>query len=396
MKLIKYLKQQTPIIHFQHDQTGATLRATEVKPKLDRWIKEQYGKPIPKAWKVGQHEALNYKLKILPDGKGESWHIPTSRKSQSGKLDSVAPMYLGDQGVKSEADVEKHLVFYTGKIRVELLVPNEELRKFIDARLGNFFFLHNFGTRQNKGYGSFCALDDIGQPEGLTAQHPYLSIAFSSNLDEKNYKRVFEVIQYYYQRLKSGVNLKDRHYKKAYLYYYLEEQKHNENWEKAWIKSEVVDIDPVYPIGQKYTPKFYRALLGLGDSMQFLGYEKAKFKRKGHKESEYPPGKKTVKVTIKHKKSKIKEISRIKSPISFKPIKVGDRMRIYVVPTGFETWPLNEEFSFKGKEDYATIKTPATKIDIADLISKYNEHLNHAFPAYDYSMNKIADVKIHK
>ena len=32
------LKQHTPIIHFQHDQAGATLRATELKPKLDRFI----------------------------------------------------------------------------------------------------------------------------------------------------------------------------------------------------------------------------------------------------------------------------------------------------------------------------------------------------------------------
>jgi len=34
-KLEFTLKQHTPIIHFQHDQDGATLRATEVKPKLD-------------------------------------------------------------------------------------------------------------------------------------------------------------------------------------------------------------------------------------------------------------------------------------------------------------------------------------------------------------------------
>jgi hypothetical protein len=34
------LKQHTPIIHFQHDQAGATLRASEVKPKLDRFLIE--------------------------------------------------------------------------------------------------------------------------------------------------------------------------------------------------------------------------------------------------------------------------------------------------------------------------------------------------------------------
>lgn len=32
MELIVKLKQHTPIIHFQWDQKGATLRATELKP----------------------------------------------------------------------------------------------------------------------------------------------------------------------------------------------------------------------------------------------------------------------------------------------------------------------------------------------------------------------------
>ena len=39
MKTLKVtLKQHTPLIHFQHDQYGATLRASEVKPKLDKYI----------------------------------------------------------------------------------------------------------------------------------------------------------------------------------------------------------------------------------------------------------------------------------------------------------------------------------------------------------------------
>ena len=43
-KLEIKLKQHTPLIHFQHDQEGATLRASEVKPKLDRFILSQLGK----------------------------------------------------------------------------------------------------------------------------------------------------------------------------------------------------------------------------------------------------------------------------------------------------------------------------------------------------------------
>ncbi len=37
-KLTFKLKQHTPIIHFRYDQTGATLRATELKPKLDKFV----------------------------------------------------------------------------------------------------------------------------------------------------------------------------------------------------------------------------------------------------------------------------------------------------------------------------------------------------------------------
>ena len=37
-KLKFTLKQHTPIIHFQHNQHGATLRASELKPKLDKFL----------------------------------------------------------------------------------------------------------------------------------------------------------------------------------------------------------------------------------------------------------------------------------------------------------------------------------------------------------------------
>lgn len=43
-KLEIKLKQHTPLIHFQHDQEGATLRASEVKPKLDKFFFAQLGK----------------------------------------------------------------------------------------------------------------------------------------------------------------------------------------------------------------------------------------------------------------------------------------------------------------------------------------------------------------
>ena len=49
-KMIVELKQQTPILHFQPDESGATLRASEVKPKLDRFLINQSDEAIPQDW----------------------------------------------------------------------------------------------------------------------------------------------------------------------------------------------------------------------------------------------------------------------------------------------------------------------------------------------------------
>lgn len=71
------LKQHTPLIHFQHDQEGATLRASEVKPKLDKFILTKLGEgdyqngfEIAKknSWIInnGKNDckALDYKMRI--------------------------------------------------------------------------------------------------------------------------------------------------------------------------------------------------------------------------------------------------------------------------------------------------------------------------------------------
>jgi hypothetical protein len=66
------LKQHTPLIHFQHDQEGATLRASEVKPKLDKFIlsklsPEERQKGETEGWikKKNDKEWLDYKMRIV-------------------------------------------------------------------------------------------------------------------------------------------------------------------------------------------------------------------------------------------------------------------------------------------------------------------------------------------
>ena len=70
-QLVIKLKQHTPLIHFQHDQDGATLRASEVKPKLDNFIlskltSEERGQGEHKGWIISKNGRtwLNYKMKI--------------------------------------------------------------------------------------------------------------------------------------------------------------------------------------------------------------------------------------------------------------------------------------------------------------------------------------------
>ena len=64
-KLQCKLKQQTPMLHFQPDETGACLRGTEVKPKLDKFIR--------KCFQIQDNS--------IPD----QWYLETKKESREGK-----------------------------------------------------------------------------------------------------------------------------------------------------------------------------------------------------------------------------------------------------------------------------------------------------------------------
>lgn len=69
------LVQHTPLIHFQHSEPHACLRATEVKPKLDRFLIEQlekddrFGDGRWKKWFVGDgsQQSFDYMMRITPN-----------------------------------------------------------------------------------------------------------------------------------------------------------------------------------------------------------------------------------------------------------------------------------------------------------------------------------------
>ncbi|MDD3702425.1 MAG: hypothetical protein WCR58_10935 [Bacteroidales bacterium] len=217
-KLEFTLKQHTPIIHFQHDQDGATLRATEVKPKLDRFIIEKLtgksGKEAFEAFKEnaewkkwlvgkGEHTALDYKMRIEARN-SETTYIKDRHEN--------SPMYFGNMGNKQEDIAKyKHFKFTNEEIHCTIFsfadnikIGNNEnsILELIQENLYEFFFINNFGTRQSKGYGSFTV--DRVNGHRLPTQ---LSTKYYFQINSNDWKEVMAQISLFYKTLRSGINI---------------------------------------------------------------------------------------------------------------------------------------------------------------------------------------------
>jgi hypothetical protein len=189
------LKQHTPIIHFQHDQDGATLRATEVKPKLDRFIIEQCGglkkcREDHKDWFLSEkHDALDYKLRIS-ENLSEEIEIENFHKN--------APMYFGNMGNENPP---KHFKIIE-LTKCTIICFNNKLISEIKKNIIEFYYANNFGTRQGKGYGSFeiIELDGIAKTNYLPKHNFHFKILTG------NWQEALFQINLFYKSLRSGIN----------------------------------------------------------------------------------------------------------------------------------------------------------------------------------------------
>ena len=145
------LKQHTPLIHFQHDQEGATLRASEVKPKLDKFIltkltSEERTQGETEGWikKKNDKVWLDYKMHIAcPDVKS---HV----EIRDFEYRERTPLFFGNM----KSDTPKGVSFCSEPLDL-VIIATEQIHKIIAKNINEFFFFNNFGTRQSKGYGSF-------------------------------------------------------------------------------------------------------------------------------------------------------------------------------------------------------------------------------------------------
>ena len=346
-KLEVNLKQHTPLIHF-HEQQGATLRASEVKPKLDKYLKFMLGindNQIEttnkyKVWyqKGKESTAFDYRLQIYSDA-GNPKLIPENNREDY-------PNFFGNMGADYSKN-PKYISFTELPIRFILSsfnsakIENESLLETINSIIPEFFLTHNFGTRQSKGYGSFYIHPDdssyIDPHEVIKYQKvenpAFLRYSYKIEIDktrtredEKTY--VLKTIETFYKAMRSGINVcwgRNQHYIKSWLWLYFTREFSRDKpikWEKKKIKEQFLNGQETKAQIIKHQDKedFESSPIGYKGSYELLIkdlFGLASEEKWSAKYDNY----KIVKV--------IDGIDRFPSPVFFKPLKIGSAFTVF-------------------------------------------------------------------
>lgn len=325
-KLEFTLKQHTPMIHFQSEQRGATLRATELKPKLDRFLIEyafENDKALYEKFLIdGQEKALNYKVSISPD------------MTNGQDISDRNALFFGNMGDGKDKKFKEN----NQSIKLILFSYNPKLTEILKEYLEAFLANTNFGTRQSKGFGSFYISKTFDKS---LVKYPVYS--FTSSV-----KGWQEDIKHFYGFLRAGINTANFRgiYAKAVIFAYAKEK--GITWDKKAIKKRYMKSHlerQQDEHGEMNSPVHYdsdnekimRDLFGLSSSQSWMSY----------------------KATVT-KDDTAKEMARFKSPITFKPIQEGNQMRIYFWADESVSSMLNKEFLIKvNNSGDLKLKTPS-------------------------------------
>jgi len=353
-KLEFTLKQHTPIIHFQHEQSGATLRATELKPKFDKFLLKM-DNTLPFNEHHNDKKSLDYKVKIISKG------------NKTIEFEKYPPLYFGNQrGSKPKQQV------IGSDVTVEFLSFNtqilEAIKKYFEAFLANT----NFGTRQSKGYGCFY-IKDKAFDSSLIDQKEFTKVyAFDSvkNRYEKDIKDFYRLMRSGINEI--GANKTNVFYAKSLMFMYFD--KKGIIWDKKAVKMHFINKED--SITNQY---IIRDLLGLSSFQNWRSYG----------------------FNVSKSNSKI---SRFKSPIIFKPIFDDDKVRVYFWAKKFDSnHPmLNQPFRISGRGSF-TIKTPARfdieeflnfveNIDLKDVVDKKYHNTSRFFTPLQNLFNSLKVV----
>ncbi len=145
------LEQITPILHFQGGECNASLKSTELKPKLDKFLCNRCEKNLenyvlPSKNDDNNHKAYDYQMVINALNKDEKI---TSQRSLIKLYGPIGPKH------PSEYDDQKYALSFYKAIRITIISQHKQLLKVIEKNIEEFFAISNFGARQNKGFGHF-------------------------------------------------------------------------------------------------------------------------------------------------------------------------------------------------------------------------------------------------
>lgn len=294
------LVQHTPLIHFQHSEPHACLRATEVKPKLDRFLIEQlekddrFGDDRWKKWFVGDgsQQSFDYMMRITPNSEQvERTHsieraiARAEHRPPNANLHEIHKNYFGNMasGNNIQATIRetfKESLFYKDGLTLTIRCFIPELLTFIDEHIRGFFMMHNFGTRQRKGFGSFTV--DINTqpnaPKGFDLVGKYCPNAYYCKLDGNiNADALLDAVWVISAFLRSGFNRGEGNYVRGFVFRYFQREKNPLANDKAFVKQQVLHNvyneatrgEHLHPYGNNVRYRYVRGLLGTNENSRF-------------------------------------------------------------------------------------------------------------------------------
>lgn len=294
------LVQHTPLIHFQHSEPHACLRATEVKPKLDRFLIEQlekddrFGDGRWKKWFVGDgsQQSFDYMMRITPNSEQvdrtqsiERAIARAEHRPPNARLHEIHKNYFGNMASGNNIqdtirETFKESLFYKDGLTLTIRCFIPELLTFIDEHIRGFFMMHNFGTRQRKGFGSFTV--DIStkpnEPKGFDLVGKYCPNAYYCKLDnDVNADALLDAVWVISAFLRSGFNRGEGNYVRGFVFRYFQREKNPLANDKAFVKQQVLRNvyneatrgEHLHPYGNNVRYRYVRGLLGTNENSRF-------------------------------------------------------------------------------------------------------------------------------
>ncbi len=389
-----HLRQETPMCHFQcrehESQSGATLRASDVKPRLDKFLVRQMSAAGLdwKSFRISpEHDALNYKLHIVAKG--------------SPKVNEIKEnAFFANMGSK---DKERSVCYPQGvDLKIICFIPG--LMDQIQKHIQGFFLINNFGTRQDKGFGSFVVDGMDGQ--SIPVDTPTIETFLKNYSGNEGYSvygintagcsdksAVLDNAYVLYQWIKSGINFGATYQKSLLTEYMLEKRV---GGEKRWMKQEGIapkvksgpgktkEPDDRPPVGEVDEYRYIRAVLGVSGNQSWFTSKKKDMPDKNGNPAYF---KDEISVSSA-------EINRYPSPIT---IKIVDK-KVFFLAYDLSREPFNvifdKEFTFANSRSKQGNLSTLSEFDMEVFLNYCAEKIrNVTFDVrgnhYSFSMIKI-------